>query len=40
MGNEISENERNIRFELFHESIYGIEKEIKAELWNKNIKKV
>ena len=38
MGNEIPENERNIRFELFHESIYAIEKDIKSELWNKNIK--
>ena len=38
MGTEIPENERNIRFELFHESIYEIEKEIKAELNNQNIK--
>ena len=38
MGNEISENERNIRYQLFHESIYAIEKDIKSELWNKNIK--
>ena len=38
MGNEIPENERNIRFELFHVSIYWIEKEIKAELNNQNIK--
>ena len=37
MGSDCSSNEREFRYETFHQSIYAIENDIKKELYNQDI---
>ena len=37
MGSDCSSNEREFRYETFHQSIYAIENDIKKELFNQDL---